>query len=227
MAYIKSIFSGIVIGVAASYLLSVFDQEADCADIRQQSAAVQTAIAPTSTQTAQHAKQSEPLPEQPQAKNPESQQAATYLTSDAAAEETNNAQQSQLSADLTEFVANNPMYFTGVKSALKYDEYYVEGVRELSRTGEKNEWSTSYENGLYNETKLFSDFLINQELQCNIKVCVLTGETNNKNTLNEIQEKLETKDMTGWGIDIKQNENGGYTFYLVKNNNNDLWPAAE
>jgi hypothetical protein len=224
VAHIKSIFSGIVIGVVASYLFSVFDHEANCTDTSQQSAATPTATA--SMQTAKHTQQSEPVPKPTQAKNPESQQAATYLTSDAA-EETNNTQASQLSAELTEFVASNPMYFTGVKSALKYDEYYVEGVRELSRTGEKNEWSTSYENGLYNETKLFSDFLNNQELQCNIKVCVLTGETNNKNTLNEIQEKLEKKDMTGWGIDIKQNENGGYTFYLVKNNNNDLWPAAE
>jgi hypothetical protein len=225
VAHIKSIFTGIAIGVVASYLFSVFDQEANCVAASQQSAAAPT-VTPA-MQTAKHRKQSEPVPKQPQAENPESQQAANYLTPNAAAGEQNNSQESQLSADLTEFVASNPMYFTGVKSALKSDEYYVKGVRDLSSSGEKDTWAVSYENGLYNETRLFAEFLTNQELQCNIKVCVLTGETQDKNSLNAIHDILSKKDLWGFGVDLKENNKGGYTFYFVKNNNNDPWPAAQ
>lgn len=228
VAHIKSIFFGIAIGVASSYLFSVLSADRQCVAASQQADLAPATAASTAMQTAARSEQSKTLAVQQQAEHPSAQQAAVYLTLDVAgAEDTKKATESSLSAELTEFVANNPMYFTGVKAALKYNEYYIDGVRELSSTGEKNEWATSYENGLYNETKLFSEFLTNQELQCNIKVCVLTGETNSKNTLSEIQEKLEKKDLSGWGIDLKQNENGAYTFYFIKNNNNDPWPAGE
>lgn len=132
----------------------------------------------------------------------------------------------KLAPALAAFVEDNPMYFVGEKSALKNSEAYVEGVKALSETGEKNDWSSSYETGIYNETKLFSEFLTKQELSCNAKVCVLTGETTDKRNLAKIHDFLNVKDLWGYRMSAVRNESGAYTFFFVKHNfDNDVWPS--